>query len=291
MTKFYLQVRDWNTHFENNRTRELKNLSWFPAPNHYDGYGYTELMDHENGPSHYAAWLCIVGIASKCDVRGTLLRKGPNGTSIPHDERSFSRITRIGIDVFEEAIPRLIQIGWLERIPLPDNDIDEIPQVGAGLSQDDAGIPQDVAPRVRAGACVGACAGAPAEGKEGKGTEGKGRESSRQLRFDEEDSQLASWMFGLIQEMQPDRKPPNFDSWANTFRLIREQDGRAPPEIRQLFEWCNRDSFWRTNILSPDKLREKWDDLQLKRMNERNGTTPKLSPGKTYDPNATCDLE
>jgi hypothetical protein len=34
------------------------------------------------------------------------------------------------------------------------------------------------------------------------------------------------------------------------------------------------DSFWRLNILSPDKLREKWDDVKLKLRYQGNGEEP-----------------
>ncbi len=265
-----LRVRDWSKHFENNRTRELKALTWFPAPNRYDGDGYTELLDHENGASHYAAWMCIAGVASRCDVRGTLLRDAAGGVQTPHDERSLSRISRIPVAVFEEAIPRLVAIGWLERIPLENNGVAAIPQEGATAPQE-----TDVALRKSAYGM---------EGKEGNGREGK-ESSRRTLRFDEQDLELAQWMFGLIQAMQPERKPPNLEAWANSFRLMREVDGRAPPEVRSLYEWINRDAFWRTNVLSPDTLREKWDDLQLKRKNDRHGNKP--SAGKWYDPNDT----
>ena len=85
----------------------------------------------------------------------------------------------------------------------------------------------------------------------------------------------AHWIWDLILELQPGRKPPNFEAWANSIRLLRERDGRTDREIRDLYGWVNRDEFWRLNILSPDKLREKWDDLDLKR---KRGTTngPKL---------------
>lgn len=129
----------------------------------------------------------------------------------------------------------------------------------------------------------------PTQPRKPNPTEANPTSSGRSLRFDEEDMGLAVWMFGLIQTMQPERKEPNLDSWANTFRLMRENDGRAPPDIRSLFEWCNRDSFWKTNVLSPDKLREKWDDLQLKRKNDRNGPT-KPTAGHVYDRNAVSDL-
>lgn len=60
----------------------------------------------------------------------------------------------------------------------------------------------------------------------------------------------------------------NLPDWANTIRLMREQDNRDPREIRDVFVWANRDSFWSSNILSPGKLREKWDVLYLKRKKE-----------------------
>lgn len=105
-------IANWNDHFENNRTRELKSLAWVPMPNRHDGDGYTELMDHPKAASHYGAWCSLVQIASKCDPRGTLVRAGQK----PHDSGSLSRITRIPVEVYEQAIPRLVQIGWLKCV-------------------------------------------------------------------------------------------------------------------------------------------------------------------------------
>lgn len=85
-------------------------------------------------------------------------------------------------------------------------------------------------------------------------------------RFTSEDKEVAEWMWKLILEMQPDRKPKagQEENWPNTIRLLREKDQRTHDEIRDLFKRANSDPFWRTNILSPRKLREKWDDLSLK---------------------------
>ena len=88
--------------------------------------------------------------------------------------------------------------------------------------------------------------------------------SSRQNRFADSDLQTAEFILKLILEMQPRRKKPDLRKWADTIRLMRERDKRTDSEIRDLFTWCNQDPFWRTNIVSPDKLRLKWDDLQLK---------------------------
>lgn len=59
-------------------------------------------------------------------------------------------------------------------------------------------------------------------------------------------------------------KEPNWTAWANEIRLMREQDNRTHKQICELFSRANRDSFWCRNILSPSKLREKWDELSLK---------------------------
>lgn len=94
---------------------------------------------------------------------------------------------------------------------------------------------------------------------------GTGPEPTRRTKFSEEDMTCATWVFEKIQTLQPNRKKPNFDSWANDIRLMREIDKRTHHEICKLYVWVNQDPFWRTNVLCPSKLREKWDDLQLKR--------------------------
>jgi hypothetical protein len=111
-----LRIVNWNEKFENNRTRELKRLDWFPIPNKHDGDSYTEFLDHPNGMAHYGAWVLIVAVASKCDPRGTLLRDG----AVAHDARSLARKTRGSAKIFDEAMPRLLSIGWLEEIETPN---------------------------------------------------------------------------------------------------------------------------------------------------------------------------
>ena|ERR1035438_1269164 len=123
------RIRDWHEHFENNRTRDMKRMGWVPIPNRMDGAGYTELLDHPNGAAHLGAWLAIVEIASRRDVRGTLPQEG---AEIP---QALARISRIPAGVFEEVLPRLLKIQWIERVTV-------IPQEGAE-------IPQAPAPRAR----------------------------------------------------------------------------------------------------------------------------------------------
>lgn len=150
MTTAY-RVRDWDKHFENNRTRDLKKMDWVPVPNRHDGSGFCELMDHPDAMAHYGAWHLILQVASKCGERGTLLREGAGGVKIAHTPQSLARITHGSAAVFEAAIERLVSIGWLEVCTIP------APSCG------------NPAPR---------CGEVPMErkGMEGNGRERKGRE-------------------------------------------------------------------------------------------------------------------
>ncbi|WP_410681535.1 helix-turn-helix domain-containing protein [Avibacterium paragallinarum] len=101
-----------------------------------------------------------------------------------------------------------------------------------------------------------------------KNSDGDVGKKSR-FKFSDDDMTAAQWIFGLILKLNPNTKTPSFDSWANEIRLMRERDGRTHREICGLFQWANQDLFWKTNILSPAKLREKWDQLTLKKNNAK----------------------
>lgn len=121
-----ISIVEWNKNYENNRTRELKRMAWVPMPNRHDGDGYTELLSHKNGAAHFGAWCALVEVASRCDVRGTLVRDGGQA----HDFESLQRMTRVPVRVWEEAVPRLVSIGWIK--------ISETPSQSRTTMRDDA---------------------------------------------------------------------------------------------------------------------------------------------------------
>jgi hypothetical protein len=127
-----LQVRDWDQHYENNRTREMKHTAWVPVPNKQDNEGYVQLVSHEDGAAHLGAWLALLQIASRCDPRGTLLRKDGR----PHTAASLGLISRLPVAVFDAVIPRLIEIRWIEIL--------EGAQEGAEIAQSPAAIVRGV---------------------------------------------------------------------------------------------------------------------------------------------------
>ena len=89
------------------------------------------------------------------------------------------------------------------------------------------------------------------------------------FKFTDEDLRFANEMFKRVLVVNPATKKPNLENWANTIRLMRESDNRDHKTMWAVFDWANRDSFWCSNVLSPDKLRKQFDKLQVKK-NETN---------------------
>lgn len=75
---------------------------------------------------------------------------------------------------------------------------------------------------------------------------------------------LAYKLFSRMRSNNPKVKEPNFQVWAKHIDLMIRIDGRQIEDIEKVIDWCQRDSFWKCNILSTAKLREKFDQLYIK---------------------------
>jgi hypothetical protein len=122
--------------------------------------------------------------------------------------------------------------------------------------------------------------------KESKENKKKEKSSSPKQVYDEDSIhyQLALRLFKNILSNNPDYKEPNLQSWANDVRLMMERDNRTEEQISYLMDWVQNDSFWKTNILSVSKLREKYDQLVMRvkeNMNKQNKMVEKQLP-KAY---------
>jgi hypothetical protein len=58
--------------------------------------------------------------------------------------------------------------------------------------------------------------------------------------------------------------PTRQAAWIRECRLLREKDGKSVGDIEAVIRFSQADEFWKSNILSMGKLREKWDRLWLK---------------------------
>ncbi len=104
------RIRNWDRHYETNKTRPLKTLTWIALPVALDSDGYAELMEHPNGASHFGIFVAMLEVAAHCVPRGCLLR----AREVPHDARSLSRVCRVPAPMVQEAIEQLLSIGWIE---------------------------------------------------------------------------------------------------------------------------------------------------------------------------------
>jgi predicted phage replisome organizer len=104
--------------------------------------------------------------------------------------------------------------------------------------------------------------------------EGAGEEKPKKKKrvFEEGciELELAQYLYQKMLINNPEARKPNFQTWANDIRLMMEIEKRKPDQIRNMIEWCQKDSFWKTNILSAKKLRDKYDQLRVKALEEFN---------------------
>jgi len=66
------------------------------------------------------------------------------------------------------------------------------------------------------------------------------------------------------------KQPTITKTWRDAARLLLDKDGRTEDQVRRAIDWCQNDSFWKSNVMSMPKLREKYDTLRLRAEEERN---------------------
>jgi len=88
------------------------------------------------------------------------------------------------------------------------------------------------------------------------------------------DTKLVQLLISLMEKNNPNSSilkrltPKRQEEWINQCRLLREADGKTQEEIETIIRFSQRDIFWKSNILSMPKLREKWDQLYMKAKRE-----------------------
>jgi hypothetical protein len=113
-------ITNWGHLYENSETKKLKSLKWVALPNKHDGLGFRLMVREKDGPQLFAAWVCIVQIASRAelkDERGTLVRGGR-----PMTADDLEAMTGFDSALFDRAFsffssPR---VNWITKVPCAD---------------------------------------------------------------------------------------------------------------------------------------------------------------------------
>ena len=103
----------------------------------------------------------------------------------------------------------------------------------------------------------------------------KGNSSCLEKVPNEVDIRLTQLLIDLMTKNNPNSSiirrltPKRQEVWIDECRKLREIDERTPEQIEQIIIFSQNDPFWKSNILSMPKLREKFDQLWLKAKKER----------------------
>jgi phage replication O-like protein O len=115
----------------------------------------------------------------------------------------------------------------------------------------------------------------------------KNKKNTRQQKtFDEESTyfKMAVYFHEKVSAVAKDAgvehliKKANLQKYADDFRKLIEVDGVNKRLAKDVMDWLPTDDFWRTNILSAKKLREKFTELAIKM---KAAQKPKQSNTKT----------
>lgn len=110
------RIVNWDGHFENNKSRERDSCSWCPLPNKQDGLGYGLIMQEEDGPAIYGAFVATVLMCSKQrKPRDGHLTDTGRADGRPLGAKEISVKTRIPAPVVQRMLDLTSSesIGWI----------------------------------------------------------------------------------------------------------------------------------------------------------------------------------
>jgi hypothetical protein len=80
-------------------------------------------------------------------------------------------------------------------------------------------------------------------------------------KYDDDDLKFSEWAWSVMAHALDNPKKPNLESWAKDVRLMRTADGRSYDDLSKIWQWVRKDNFWKSNVMSMKKFREKFDTL------------------------------
>ena len=112
-------------------------------------------------------------------------------------------------------------------------------------------------------------------------SDSQSKETASPKATDREAEKLAALLSGEIRKNAPDFRitPAQQRKWAAIADLMLRRDHRSYDEIASVIHWCQADEFWRSNVLSFGKLREKFDQLAMKAQFDGSENQGRVSAG------------
>lgn len=106
--------------------------------------------------------------------------------------------------------------------------------------------------------------------------------TNKKSKYDENNSyyKMALYFHKLVSQVAKEAgvehliKKANLQSWADDFRKLIELDGVDKHLAKDVMDWVTKDAFWKTNVLSAKKLRDKFSELAIKMNATKNPVKP-----------------
>jgi len=97
------------------------------------------------------------------------------------------------------------------------------------------------------------------------------KEECEKFSHDSDEMKLSKLLFKKMKINNDKAKEPNIQKWAEHIDKLMRLDKYSAAEITKMIEFCQSDHFWKSNILSTKKLREKAGTLiiQMNRNKEQ----------------------
>lgn len=83
-------------------------------------------------------------------------------------------------------------------------------------------------------------------------------------------------------EANGSRRPAITGKWRDAARLLIDHDGRTETQVRAAIDWCQDHEFWRPNIMSMPKLRQRYDQMRLQAQRDATPAAPRNGSGNPY---------
>lgn len=119
-------------------------------------------------------------------------------------------------------------------------------------------------------------------GGDGSTPDGKPRPPRRDLNEGRDDAMRICIHLADRIELNTGERPDFGTKWITAARLMIDNDHRAEEQVHKAIDWCQDNEFWRRNIMSIPKLREKYLTLRMQAEDERKAQAngrPAGAPG------------
>jgi hypothetical protein len=133
----------------------------------------------------------------------------------------------------------------------PDQPPSDTPEDYPSAPEDDESTQEDVRPEQGAGSR-----------EQGKGIEGNSAAAAADANSPRPDIERVCEHLAAVIEKGGGKKQRITKTWRNDVRLLLDVDEVTPDRAIAAIDWAHSDSFWNAHILSPGKLREKYETLR-----------------------------